>query len=123
MSGRFASRRRSSISICRKCGRFPLIINVHGGGFMMGDKSNPPGADEFLADGYAVASVDYRLSGEALAPAQIQDVKAAVRFLPAMPRKNKLNPTSSRVSVAQQAAAWWRSWGLRAVQRLWKGLS
>jgi acetyl esterase/lipase len=73
-------------------GPFPLIINVHGGGFMMGDKSNPPGADEFLADGYAVASVDYRLSGEALAPAQIQDVKAAVRFLRANADKYKLNP-------------------------------
>jgi acetyl esterase/lipase len=72
-------------------GPFPLIINVHGGGFMMGDKSNPPGADEFLADGYAVASMDYRLSGEALAPAQIQDVKAAVRFLRANADKYKLN--------------------------------
>ena len=73
-------------------GPFPLIINVHGGGFMMGDKSNPPGADEFLANGYAVASVDYRLSSEAKAPAQIQDVKAAVRFLRANASKYKLNP-------------------------------
>lgn len=73
-------------------GPFPLIVHVHGGGFMMGDKSNPPGTDEFLANGYAVASVDYRLSGEALAPAQIQDVKAAVRFLRANASKYKLNP-------------------------------
>jgi len=73
-------------------GPFPLIINIHGGGFMMGDKSNPPGADEFLANGYAVASVDYRLSGEALAPAQIEDVKTAVRFLRANADKYKLNP-------------------------------
>jgi acetyl esterase/lipase len=72
-------------------GPFPLILNVHGGGFMMGDKSNPPGADEFLANGYAVASVDYRLSGEALAPAQIEDIKAAVRFLRANADKYKLN--------------------------------
>ncbi len=73
-------------------GPFPLIINVHGGGFMMGDKSNPASADEFLAAGYAVASVDYRLSGEALAPAQIQDVKAAVRFLRANASTYKLDP-------------------------------
>jgi acetyl esterase/lipase len=73
-------------------GPFPLIVHVHGGGFMMGDKSNPPGADEFLANGYAVASVDYRLSGEALAPAQIQDIKAAVRFLRANADQYKLNP-------------------------------
>jgi acetyl esterase/lipase len=73
-------------------GPFPLILNVHGGGFMMGDKSNPPGTDEFLAEGYAVASVDYRLSGEAKAPAQIQDIKAAVRFLRANAARYKLNP-------------------------------
>ena len=86
-------RPRSLTSICRQGnGPFPLIINVHGGGFMMGDKSNPPATDEFLANGYAVASVDYRLSGEAKAPAQIQDVKAAVRFLRANAGKYKLNP-------------------------------
>jgi acetyl esterase/lipase len=73
-------------------GPFPLILNVHGGAFKMGDKSNPAGADEFLANGYAVASVDYRLSGEALAPAQIQDVKAAVRWLRANASKYNLDP-------------------------------
>lgn len=73
-------------------GPFPLIINVHGGGFMMGDKSNPAEADTFLANGYAVASVDYRLSGEALAPAQIQDIKAAVRWLRANAQQYNLDP-------------------------------
>lgn len=73
-------------------GPFPLIINVHGGGFMMGDKSNPAEADTFLANGYAVASVDYRLSGEALAPAQIQDLKAAVRWLRANAQTYNLDP-------------------------------
>jgi acetyl esterase/lipase len=73
-------------------GPFPLIINVHGGGFMMGDKSNPAEADTFLANGYAVASVDYRLSGEALAPAQIEDLKAAVRWLRANAQAYNLDP-------------------------------
>jgi acetyl esterase/lipase len=45
-----------------------------------------------LAAGYAVAGVNYRLSGEALAPAQIQDVKAAVRFLRANATTYNLNP-------------------------------
>jgi acetyl esterase/lipase len=62
-------------------GPFPLIIDLHPGGFMMGDKSNPAAADELLAAGYAVASPNYRLSGEAQFPAQIQDAKAAVRWL------------------------------------------
>jgi len=73
-------------------GPFPLIINVHGGGFMMGDKSNPAEADTFLANGFAVASVDYRLSGEALAPAQIEDLKAAVRWLRANAQEYNLDP-------------------------------
>lgn len=76
-------------------GPFPLIIAVHGGGFMMGDKASPDaisGTDQLLANGFAVASINYRLSGEALAPAQIQDVKAAVRFLRANAATYKLNP-------------------------------
>jgi acetyl esterase/lipase len=73
-------------------GPFPLVINVHGGGFTMGDKSNPALADQLLAAGYAVASVNYRLSGEALAPAQIEDVKAAVRYLRANAADYKLDP-------------------------------
>jgi acetyl esterase/lipase len=73
-------------------GPFPLVIDVHGGGFMMGDKSNPALADQLLAAGYAVASINYRLSGEALAPAQIEDAKAAVRFLRANADKYNLDP-------------------------------
>jgi predicted alpha/beta-fold hydrolase len=73
-------------------GPFPLVINVHGGGFMMGDKSNPALTDQLLKAGYAVASVNYRLSGEAKAPAQIEDVKAAVRWLRANAAQYKLNP-------------------------------
>jgi acetyl esterase/lipase len=73
-------------------GPFPSIINIHGGGFMMGDKSNPPLTDELLAAGYAVASIDYRLSGEALFPAAVQDAKAALRFLRAHAAEYKLNP-------------------------------
>ncbi len=73
-------------------GPFPLIVNVHGGGFMMGDKRNPAEADTFLANDYAVASVDYRLSGEATAPAQIHDLKAAVRWLRANAQRYNLDP-------------------------------
>jgi acetyl esterase/lipase len=58
----------------------PLIISVHGGAFMAGDKSHMVPLD-YLALGYAVASINYRLSGDALFPAQIEDCKAAVRWL------------------------------------------
>jgi acetyl esterase/lipase len=62
----------------------PLIIWVHGGAFRMGSKE---GLEfdavplEYLAQGYALASINYRLSQHALFPAQIEDCKAAVRWL------------------------------------------
>jgi acetyl esterase/lipase len=59
----------------------PLIVWIHGGAWMAGSKDNPSPALRFLKDGYAVAQVGYRLSQDAKFPAQIQDCKAAVRWL------------------------------------------
>lgn len=76
-------------------GPFPVVIMVHGGGFMFGDKADGAGlsgVDQLLAAGYAVASINYRLSGEAIYPAQINDAKAAVRFLRANAETYHLNP-------------------------------
>jgi acetyl esterase/lipase len=76
-------------------GPFPLVLMVHGGAFMFGDKADDPskpGTDDLLEHGFAVANVNYRLSGEAKAPAQIQDVKAAVRWLRAHAKEFSLNP-------------------------------
>ena len=52
--------------------KLPLIIWVHGGAFKAGSKENPP-AISYLSDGYAVASINYRLSQHAIFPAQIED--------------------------------------------------
>jgi acetyl esterase/lipase len=76
-------------------GPFAVVVMVHGGGFMMGDKGDGAGlagVDQLLAAGFAVASINYRLSGEAIYPAQIQDAKAAVRFIRANAAKYNLNP-------------------------------
>lgn len=64
-------------------GPFPLVIAIHGGAFKMGSKTSRELTSIFTAldHGYAVASVDYRLSPEAVFPAAVNDVKAAVRFL------------------------------------------
>ena len=60
--------------------RAPLIVWVHGGAWRSGSKKDMP-LGKLVEDGYAVASVDYRLSTQAKFPAQIHDLKAAVRFL------------------------------------------
>ena len=60
--------------------RSPLIVWVHGGAWRSGSKSSMP-LGKLVEDRYAIASVDYRLSTEAKFPAQIHDLKAAIRFL------------------------------------------
>ena len=55
----------------------PLIIWVHGGAWRAGSKANVP-VKHLLKHGFAIASVDYRLSGEARFPAQAFDLKAAI---------------------------------------------
>jgi acetyl esterase/lipase len=56
-----------------------LIVWVHGGAWHSGSKESPP--LKFVESGYALASINYRLSVEAKFPAPIHDIKAAIRFL------------------------------------------
>lgn len=60
--------------------RPPLIVWVHGGAWRSGSRKEMP-LTKLVEEGYAVASLDYRLSTEAKFPAQVHDIKAAVRFL------------------------------------------
>ena len=61
----------------------PTAMFVHGGGLSQGDKSNLPQVflDALASNGYAVASVNYRLAPSSHFPAQIEDVKCAIRYL------------------------------------------
>jgi acetyl esterase/lipase len=60
----------------------PLVVIIHGGAFLMGDKRSEITAIPALLDrGYAIASIGYRLSGEAVFPAAVQDCKTALRWL------------------------------------------
>lgn len=70
----------------------PLVIWVHGGGWSMGSKDGGNPAMPLLTKGFAVASTNYRLSQHAVFPAQIEDVKSAVRFLRANAKKYNLDP-------------------------------
>lgn len=73
-------------------GPLPVIIWLHGGGWSKGRKEGHSPAVTLVDDGYAVASVDYRLTGVAPFPAQIEDCKAAVRWLRANAFKYNLDP-------------------------------
>ncbi|WP_459193203.1 alpha/beta hydrolase fold domain-containing protein [Halosimplex sp. J119] len=59
----------------------PVVIWIHGGAFRHGSRADVGPARRQVERGYAVASVDYRLSGTATFPAQIRDCKAAVRWV------------------------------------------
>jgi len=74
-------------------GPLPLIIWVHGGGWQNGSKDGcPPLRNGYAGRGYAVASLNYRLSQHAPFPAQIEDCKAAIRWLRAHAREYHLDP-------------------------------
>ncbi len=64
-------------------GPFPTLVYIHGGGFAIGDKRDDHLEPylKALERGWAVAAVEYRLSGEAIFPAAVLDVRKAVRFL------------------------------------------
>jgi acetyl esterase/lipase len=80
-------------------GALPVIVAIHGGAFMMGDK----GDDQLkpviagLKRGYAVISINYRMSGEAVFPANIADVKAAIRWIRSNSKKYSLD--TARIAV------------------------
>ncbi|MBF6328271.1 alpha/beta hydrolase fold domain-containing protein [Nocardia transvalensis] len=59
----------------------PVVVWVHGGGWFTGDRFLRPDPTVLLERGIAVAAIEYRLSGTALFPAQLHDVRAAIRFL------------------------------------------
>jgi acetyl esterase/lipase len=73
----------------------PVAVYVHGGSWSSGSKTDSIGmtdVPELLARGYLVASVDYRHAPEWKFPAQIHDVKCAIRFLRANATRFNLDP-------------------------------
>lgn len=75
---------------------FPLLIWVHGGAWKRGSKEaiptkNPLLLKSVIDNGYALASVDYRLSGEATFPAPVQDINDAINFLHENAKKWNIN--------------------------------
>lgn len=85
-------------------GPHPLVLYIHGGGWVGGHTRHSGALANFprvlaalAAEGFTVASLEYRLSGEAKFPAQAQDAKAALRFLAANAAKYRIDP--ARVGI------------------------
>jgi acetyl esterase/lipase len=70
----------------------PVIVWVHCGAWLAGSKDGGGPALPFAGNGYAVASINYRLSQHAKFPAQIEDCKAAIRWLRANAKTYNLDP-------------------------------
>jgi len=84
--------------------RRPLVLFIHGGGWNSGHTrhsgalANFPAALALLAsEGFVVASLEYRLTNEASYPAQLQDARAALRFLKANAAKYGIDPSRTGV--------------------------
>ena len=80
----------------------PVIVFLHGGGWRMGSRTvfcptwrdwTPDPFQRLVAAGFAVASVDYRLSAEAVFPAQLEDVEAALAWLCTRATELRIDPT------------------------------
>jgi acetyl esterase/lipase len=86
-------------------GPFRLVVWIHGGAFSGGSKSLAANssARQLTTRGFAVASLEYRLSGEALFPAGVLDLKAAVRHL-------RANAVTYRIAP-EKIGAWGSSAG------------
>src|SRR5215213_8390258 len=87
----------------------PLVVWIHGGGWMFGDRRYLPETlrpdqlfDALVAAGLAVATIDYRHALEAPFPAQLHDAKAAVRYLRA--HADELGISTERIGIMGESA-------------------
>jgi len=94
-------RQKLDLFVPKEGKNLPLIIRIHGGAWLGGSKEGE-WPNDYLRFGYAVARINYRLSQHAIFPAQIQDCKAAVRYLRANAQKYNLDP--NRFGVWGQSA-------------------
>ena len=62
-------------------GLSPIVINIHGGGWNHGVKESQTGFNTFFKKGFAVANIEYRLTGQATAPAAIEDTRCALIYI------------------------------------------
>jgi acetyl esterase/lipase len=77
----------------RSDGPAPLLVSIHGGGFLAGDKSvQPQLLKDCLDAGISVAAISYRYSSQAIAPAPFQDGARAIQFLRSQAKDWNIDP-------------------------------
>jgi len=92
-----------NIYSCKSSGKpLPLVMYMHGGGWANGDRTSCHRAVFLLEHGFTLASIDYRLTDAATFPAQLEDCKAAVRFLRA--NREKYNLDTEKIGVCGHSA-------------------
>lgn len=70
----------------------PVVFNIHGGGWNKGTKEAQGGFNSYFKMGFAVANIEYRLSGQATAPAAVEDVRAAILFVVEHAKEFNIDP-------------------------------
>lgn len=78
-------------------GPSPVVINIHGGGWNHGVKESQSGFNTFFRMGYAVANIEYRLTGQATAPAAVEDTRCALVYL--IRNAKELNIDTSKIVI------------------------
>lgn len=92
---------RLDLRVPKSVARPPLVVWIHGGGWEIGDKKKCRSC-WLVNKGYAVASINYRLSPKSTYPAQIHDCKAAIRWLRA--NQGAYGYDATRIAVAGSSA-------------------
>jgi pectinesterase len=87
----------------KRQGDYPALLLLHGGGWRSGNRTmQNPLAQNIARHGFVTATVEYRLSPEALYPAAVYDVKAAIRFIRAHANAYYIDP--NRIAISGSSA-------------------
>jgi len=70
----------------------PVVFNIHGGGWNHGVKEGQGGFAGFFKMGFAVANIEYRLTGQTKAPAAVEDVRAAILYVVQHAKELNIDP-------------------------------
>ena len=105
--GRTSPAQQLDIYLPAGAGPFPTVVFAHGGAFMFGDKRMfgrgfRDDVATLNAAGFALVSINYRMSGEAKFPAAVQDMKSALRFVRANAARYRIDP--ARIALWGQSA-------------------